>query len=446
MSKPASYTDPQVVADITAAAAATGSDYRALVCVFLFGANDNHNTVMPLGGVNRQQYDLYRADQTNVGIPVGQSPTNHLTADWRLHHNLPALKTIWDAGKLGVLMNVGMLRKPMDRARYLTAPQADLPSQLFSHNSQQQQWQQLPDSAATILHGWMGRSVDLAGSIYNALSLSGAVPAMTIAGNQVQMVGYEAQPAYLSAAGATTINNPSHYGSTLLSGGHMAAARGRSEYDNQLQGYFGQKTLDAIDSQALLNGMIAALPATPDGRFTAIPSNTLAQQLKTVARVIHSRTAFEHRRQLFFVSLGGFDNHANLRTNHDALMTTVNAALNAFWLALGDLGVQNDVVTFTESDFGRTLMSNGSNGSDHGWGSHHFILGGAVNGAIYGLPYDMTVNGPQDSGQGRTIPTTSADEYIGTLLRWWGIPTQHLHLVLPNLLNMPRRTVAGLLP
>lgn len=446
MTTPSSFTDPTVVADLTAAAAAGGgTDYKALVCIFLFGANDAHNTVIPLTGENRVAYDTYRSNQVSVGVPLAQAPANGLTTNWRLHHNLATLKTRWDAGDLGVLLNVGMLQEPTTRDQYLSES-VRLPEQLFSHNSQTQQWQSLPGYKGQMLEGWFGRAADLADDYYNPAPYNGLPPGYSVNGQQLQLIGYDAKANDMLSTGALVIGTGTNYGSTLVSGNHLINSRSRQEYDNLLQSLWSQRMIEAVASQASLSAQLQALPATPEGRFTAVPSNTLAQQLKTVARVIHSRTQFAQRRQVFFVGLGGFDHHATLRTLHDGLMTTLNQAMDTFWNALGDLGVQNSVVTFTQSEFGRALMQNGSYGVDHGWGGHHFILGGAVNGGLYGVEPNITPNGPNDAGQGRLIPTTSVDQYAATLLRWWGIPEQHLPLVVPNLARFSPRVIPGLLP
>lgn len=445
MTIPASYSSAAVVSDMTAAAAAGGgTDYKALVCLFFFGGNDAHNTVMPLRGANRQAYDLYRSDTTNIGIPVDQAPANGLTADWRLHHSLASLKTRWDEGKLGVLLNVGMLQEPTTKAGYLGGT-AKLPEQLFSHSDQTPQWQSLPTYKGAMAEGWFGRAADLAKTYYNPAPTDGLSMLYSIYGQQLQVTGFDAMQNSMSGTGALTVNAGTTHSSTLVSGSHLINARTRSEYGNLPQGLWASRVGRAVATQAALGARLLALPGTPAGRFSAVSSNTLAQQFRTVAQTIYSQSALGQRRQLFFVGLGGFDTHQNNRVTHDSRMVTVNDALDAFYTALGDLGMTNNVVTFTESDFGRALLQNGS-GVDHGWGGHHFILGGAVNGGLYGTPPDLTADSPDDAGQGRLIPTTSVDRYAGTLLKWWGIPESRLDLVIPNIVNFSGRTIPGLLP
>lgn len=438
MTKPASYTDPTVVADLTAAAAANGgSDFKALVCLFLFGGNDAHNTVMPLTGANRVAYDTFRANQTNVGIPIGQAPTNHLNADWRLHHNLNDLKTLWDAGKVATIMNVGPLIEPTNRDSY-NARSVKLPDQLFSHNSQQQQWQKLPPYRAVYTHGWMGRAHDLAAAYYNPSALSGVTAVLSVAGTQVQMIGYEAKLTGLEASQTTPVARftagVNYTGSSITTGdpSPIRQSRERHDWDNKLQEYMAANNLQAFLQTEALNTNLQALPAGA-ATIYGTPANGLPSALFTAARLIQSAATFGHRRQLIFVSLGGFDNHSSLRTNHDALMNTVDDAIATFRSAMVSMGFDNNVVLFTESDFGRTLVQNGSLGSDHGWGGHHFAVGGPVIGGMYGPPVDLTVNSIMDAGQGRLIPQLACEQYVGTLLKWWGIPEQHLPLVLPNI-------------
>ena len=446
MTKPSSYTDPSVVADLTAAAAAGGgSDFKALVCLFLFGANDNHNTVMPLTGANRLAYDTFRADQVNVGIPVGQAPTNHLNADWRLHHNLNDLKTLWDAGKVATVMNVGPLVEPTNRDSYASRS-VRLPDQLFSHNSQQQYWMKLPAWRASYTHGWMGRAADLAAAYYNPAPAGGLQSVFSISGTQVQMVGYEARPNGLEASQTAPVNRftsgTNYTGSAIVTGdpSPLRQSRQRSDWDNKLQDYMAANNLATHVQVEQLNTSLQALPAGAAAIY-GTPASGLPSALFTAARLIQSAATFGQRRQLIFVSLGGFDNHASLRANHDALMTVVDDAIATFRAAMVSMGFDNNVVLFTESDFGRTLVQNGSRGSDHGWGGHHFAVGGPVIGGLYGPPVDLTAGSIMDAGQGRLIPQVSCEQYVGTLLKWWGIPEQHLPLVLPNLPNFSPRVL-----
>jgi uncharacterized protein (DUF1501 family) len=321
-----------------------------------------------------------------------------------------------------------------------------LPSQLYSHNSQTEQWQSLPEYQALTLNGYMGRAEDLVGSIYNPNPELGLNSLWSVNGRVKQMQGWDAVSDELSTGGASAANTGTANGSTLSTGtpSPLALARTQQSWNNKLQAMMAARVNDALTRQAGIASLLPTLSATPEARFAAVASNSLAQQLKTVARVIAGRAAFGRRRDLFFVGLGGWDDHAGLVANYGPRLTVLDVALQTFWDALGDLGVQQNVITYTQSEFGRSLKRNEA-GSDHGWGGHALILGGAVaGGAIYGEEPDLTPGSTIDDGQGRLIPTTSVDQYVGSLLEWWGIPQAQLPLVLPNIENFSPQVIPGL--
>ena len=406
-------------------------DYKALVCLYFFGANDAHNTVIPRRGDNRATYDKYRADQVNVGVPANRAPINALTDDWRLHPKLTAFKDAWDTGNLGVVLNVGMLQEPTTRAQYL-ARSVHLPDQLFSHNSQTEQWQSLPAYHQLGVDGWMGRAADLMNAKYNSESFRGLPSTYSVYGSRTQMMGKDSAGNDLQASGVMVATPGMAHGSKLVTDEHFTKARSRSEYGNLLQDLFATRMTSAITAQQALSEKLQELSVPAVFKYILWKRMTnLSQQLRMVLRVITSRRQLGQKRQMFFVGLGGFDNHANLRAGHDAQMGVVDDAVKTFWSALGDSGLRNNVTLFTQSEFGRALLQNGSKGVDHGWGSHHFVLGGAVKGGVYG-GLDMTLGGPEDTSQGRYIPSTSVDQYVATLLRWWGVEEEHLPLIVPN--------------
>lgn len=442
--KPASYTDPAVVADLTAAAAANGgTDYKALVCIFLFGANDSHNTVVPTAASpNRAPYDTYRS---NIGIAANAAPTNVLNTNWRLHPSLDRLKGLHDTNKLATLLNVGMLLEPVNRASYL-AKSVKLPDQLFSHNSQQQQWQSLPEWKKQMLTGWFGRAASLAQAYYNPAPFQSLDCLYGVNQTALQMDGFDTTEAFsIRSAGIVLPFAGAAVGTDIITAGRLTAAKAASSsYSNVLQQMFAAKLASGEARATSINAQLQTLPAPAQAFFDPFNSgNALSSALNMVARVIHSRTQLAQRRQLFFVGLGGWDDHANLLAAHGPRLQLVDDAIGAMWDALGNLGLQNNVAIFTESDFGRALVQNGS-GSDHGWGGHHFVVGGSVTGGIYGQEPDYNLGSSVDSGQGRLIPTTSVEQYAGTLLKWWGIPEQHLPLVLPNLPNFAPATLGFL--
>jgi uncharacterized protein (DUF1501 family) len=420
------------LATIGAAAAQTATDYRALVCVFLYGANDHNNTVIPFDTTSFSAYTAARSTISRVitdllpltpGVPLTGANAGRQFA---LPKELAPLRTIWDAGKLAVMANVGPLIVPTTKIQYnnLSVP---LPPKLFSHNDQQSVWQaSAPEGAKD---GWGGRIGDLmasqnASSIFTCNSISGA--AVFLAGQST--IAYQ-----LSTSGSTAIAGITGN----LFGSASASAGLRSLITNGGANIFTQDLADttrrSIDANVSLS---AALASAPDLPLPAdLTTSSLAAQLRVVARMIASRNSLGAKRQVFFVSLGGWDTHDDQLVNQPALHTQLGSALAYFYNATVSLGISNNVTTFTGSDFGRTLTSNGD-GSDHGWGSHHFVLGGAVRGQqYYGTFPVMGLNNNDEVGSGRLLPTTSVDQYAATLARWFGVSDSSMRLVLPNIGN-----------
>lgn len=372
------------LAAISEAAAFDATDYKALVCVFLYGGNDYANTVIPYDLPN---YDLYSAirgggaNRTAGGIayghdqltPTALSPLGGQTLtdglQYALAPELTGFKSLFDAGKLAVQLNVGPLIVPVTRVQYESSNRTlyPLPPKLFSHNDQQSVWQALGSEGSTV--GWGGRMGDL-GMSSNGNALLTCISA---AGNAVFVAGRNALQYQISPDGAIKINalQASPYGldsvrdalKTLIT---QASAQ-------SLEDEYAVVTRRSIQLEGGVNAALAGVNLNTS--FDA--TNPLAAQLRIVARLIGARATLNVKRQVFFVSLGGFDNHDFLMQNHPGLMTQVNNALSSFYQATVELGVANNVTAFTASDFGRTLTSN-SDGSDHGWGSHHFVVGGAV--------------------------------------------------------------------
>ncbi len=419
------------LASIGEAAAFGATDYKALVCVFLYGGNDYGNTVLPYDAAN---YARYAAIRTGIATPRDSLAATVLTPQLALPGGmqlalapeLAPLKPLFDAGKLAVQLNVGPLVVPTTLAQY-TAQSVPLPPKLFSHNDQQSVWQaSSPEGAVS---GWGGRIGDM------ALSNNGnaVFTCISVSGNAVFVAGRTAAQYQISTTGAVPISavrNPV-YGSSALAAALQAQATQSSAH--VLENEHARITQRSIASEALVSGALAALPALA----TPFPTtgNSLASQLQMVAKLIAARSVLSAKRQVFFVSLGGFDLHDFLPDQHPGLLTNVGAALAAFHDATVELGVSNSVTAFTASDFGRTLASNGD-GSDHGWGSHHFVVGGAVQGGrFYGTAPAIAVNGPDDVGQGRLLPTTSVDQFAATLARWFGVSASELSTVVPGIGN-----------
>jgi uncharacterized protein (DUF1501 family) len=416
------------------AAAATAADYKAMVCVFLYGGNDYANTLVPYDDVH---HTLYRAQRptlayartaldatalTPVAAPVDR---NGVPYQYALAPELAPLLPHWSAGRLAAVLNVGTLMQPTSKAQY-SAKSVPLPPKLFSHNDQQSVWQSSSPEGAT--SGWGGRMGDLFES-GNGLSTFTCV---NVSGNAVFMSGRSAVQYQVSSSGSVPLNaiKSPLFGSTACSDALRALVT--APRTHLMEAEHTRVMARSIGANESLTAALAGVPPIA----TAFPAgNGLASQLQMVARMISAADALQAKRQVFFVSLGGFDTHDGLLTTHPALLSTVAAALAAFQSALAELGVADRVTTFTASDFGRTLSGN-SDGSDHGWGSMHFALGGAVQGRrFYGTAPVIANNGPDDVGQGRLLPTTSVDQYAATLGGWFGLSDAQLLQVLPNLAN-----------
>ena len=419
-----------------AAAESSPSDYKALVCVFLYGGNDHANTLVPVDNAHHAAYASIRTSiatpQASL-LPTALTPTQALPdgLQYALAPDLAPLKGLWDAGRMAVQLNVGPLIQPTTLAQY-NARSVLLPPKLFSHNDQQSIWQSsLPEGAVS---GWGGRMGDLmlagnGGSVFTCVSVTG---------NAVFLSGQSAVQYQLSTNGAVAINGISK----ALNGSTTAQAALRSlitaSNSHLFADEYARVTRRSIDAEGQVTAALKVLPALATPFDSSLP---LAQQLKMVARMIAARTSFGTSRQVFMVSLGGFDLHDFLLDRHPGLLRTVASAMTSFYAATVELGVADKVTTFTASDFGRTLSSNGD-GSDHGWGSHHFVLGGAVNGKRYfGSAPAVAVNGPDDVGQGRLLPTTSVDQFGATLATWLGVSDTNLPLVVPNIGSFSTRNL-----
>jgi uncharacterized protein (DUF1501 family) len=424
------------------AQAATPANYKALVCVFLYGANDAHNMVTPFDTASYNSYATVRGTlahpQPNLWplTPITPLPGGRQIA---LAPELGALRTLFDANKLAVLANVGPLIQPTDRAQFL-AKSVPLPPKLFSHNDQQSIWQSSQPEGAK--QGWGGRIGDIlasqnVNSMFTCTSVTGTQA--FLAGQVVRQYQVDATIGAIPVAGIYGAPAPFNLPPGILYSSAAASAalnniltRNRTHlFENDLRG-INQRSLDGYVN---VSAALAAAPANV-APFNAFPANnSLAAQLQMVARLISVASQLNVTRQVFMVSLGGFDTHGAQAAAHPVLMTQLSAALAAFQAAMDQLNLGPQVTTFTASDFGRTLVPNGD-GTDHGWGGHHFVMGGAVNGRqIYGTYPDLVLGNSTDSGNGRLIPTTSVEQYAATLARWMGVSDANLPVILPNLPN-----------
>jgi uncharacterized protein (DUF1501 family) len=416
------------LAAMSEAAAATATDYKALVCVFLYGGNDYGNTLIPYDNARYTAYQGMRptlAYAQSALAPTLLTPRVALPGgmQYAIAPELSPLLPIFNAGRMGVLLNVGTLVQPTTKAQY-TANSVPLPPKLFSHNDQQSVWQSSNPEGAT--SGWGGRIGDL----FEAGNGNASFTCINVSNNAVFLSGKQAVQYQVSASGPVALTAAK----TLF--GSSACAAELQRLITAPRSHLFESEHTKIMARALsAGGQLTTALAGGKPLSTPFPTgNSLADQLKLVARLISTSNEVGAKRQVFFVSLGGFDNHDGLDTVHPALLTTVADALSAFYAATTELGVASQVTTFTASDFGRTLT--GNDGSDHGWGSMHFMLGGAVNGGRYfGTAPVVANNGPDDVGQGRLLPSTSVDQYAATLGKWFGLSDADLLTVLPNLGN-----------
>ncbi len=412
-------------------ALAAGSGYQALVCIFLAGGNDGHNTVVPITTA-QQNYNVYQAGRGPLAISqAALLPIANGADTYGLHPSLVEIQGLYNQDKAAVLANVGMLVQPLTRTQYLNPNGIPIPSQLFSHSDQTGQWQTaIPTGLGST--GWGGRITDLlqsqnSGAIFPAIS--------SVGGCGLFCTGAQTYPATVP---------PPPQGSTGATGmatlGGVSGARGTGmqqvlTFDNGLQlVQAGNSIMTRGNSYAnTLTGLLGSNKIK-----TVFPANNpLAAQLQTVANIMSVRTQLGLSRQIFFCQLGGFDTHSQQVETQTPLLQQLSQAVLAFYTATQELGVDSSVTTFTASEFGRTLNPSGNDGSDHAWGNHHFILGsGVVGGQFYGNFPSLALGGPNDANtRGTLIPSTAVDQYGSTLAQWFGVGAGSLSSIFPNIGN-----------
>jgi uncharacterized protein (DUF1501 family) len=408
-----------------AASAQQASEYKALVCIFLAGGNDQSNTIVP---VSTAEYDAYARSRGALALSSAQllpiSPASWNGPALSMNPSMVGLKALFDSGKVACLANAGTLCAPTTRAQYLNAS-VKLPFQLFSHSDQAGAWQTgLPDRPSAT--GWLGRMGDMTASAFNAGSSVSI--AMSVAGNTTILAGDRTIQYQVTTQGAVRVSALGNLGGSAAAGDALRSlttgGRGGSLLENELN----RVSARAIGAESVVTASLSSVNLT-----TAFPNTGVGNQLKMVAQLIGARAGLTHKRQIFFVQAGGYDFHSNLIGAQSDRLKELSDAMAAFYQATVALGVSRNVTSFTASDFGRALQSNGQ-GSDHGWGAHHFIMGDAVIGnRIYGKFPSVVLNGPEDAGQGRLVPSTSVDEYVATLASWFGVSPGNLSTVVPNI-------------
>lgn len=412
------------------AAAAANNDYKAVVFWFFNGGNDAHNLLVNL---DDKAYPLYAAPRANIcmkreemlplpdfgGVKLG------------LHPAMPRMAARIAAGNAAILANVGVLSVPTTREQFARGwgvpPTVQVPYNLFSHSDQQNCWATAMPNDPTAKTGWGGRLMDLA-SPFNGSSVCS--PSISTSGNTDLLNGFDTRQYQIGSNGAAMINDdvPARRTArlTLLS----------QPRKHRLEQLYVDVMARSINSAIGVNTALAAA-----GDFaTVFPADEAGNQAKIVARLIKARSGIGARRQTFFISLGGWDFHDRLRDQQKARLSVVDAAMDAFYQAMVEIGMDKQVVQATGSDFGRSLQQNGTNadGADHGWGGHHFIVGGGVKGGqMYGKWPQVALESPDDGGQGRLIPTTAVDEYVAALARWMSVPADAIPVALPNVVRFP---------
>lgn len=398
------------------------ASYRALVCVFQFGGNDGGNMVVPLSGGS---FETYQRGRGPLALPLRDLlPIEAQGTAYGLHPRLTGLRELYRQRRVAIAANAGLLVRPVTRQQFRQSAVA-LPRNLFSHGDQVHQWQS-SNPAGGSATGWAGRMEDVLPASESRLP-----PAISMAGNSLFLTGQKTFHATVDLANT---------GGLAFTAGRGGEAR-LDAVRRILQLDSGARLVTAAQD-VLATGLRQseeirqAASAAPELKQT-FPNTSLGNQLRQVALLIASRSRLGAQRQVFFCSHGGYDNHADLLPSQDRLLSELDPALTSFYRATEELGVVSQVTTFTATEFGRTFNVSSTRGSDHGWGNHLLVMGGAVRGGeMYGEFPVLELGGPSDvAGRGIWIPTMSLDQYSAALAAWYGVGTTELNQVFPNLGN-----------
>ena len=415
------------------ALAAESSGYQALVCIYLAGGNDGHNTVIPVVTA-QQNYSLYQ--QIRQGLALSQSSLNVIQNGsdvYGLHPSLPEMQSLYNQGKAAILTNVGNLVTPITRADYLSNNLKLVPEALFSHGDQTNQWQSgIPNALAA--SGWGGRMADALQS-NNSAGIFPPISTMSSCG--LFCTGKETNPASVPPpSGGTAATGMQTIGPIQTAESTATGMQQLLTFDNGLQ-LVQASNGNVKHGNDYANTLLGLLSTPKITTKFPLSNNVLAAQLQTVANVMSVRSELGLTRQIFFCQFGSFDTHGGQRATQQALLAQLSQAVLAFYEATQELGIAENVTTFTASEFGRTLTPSGNDGSDHAWGNHHFIIGGGVQGGkFYGAFPSLEIGGTYDANtRGTLIPTTSIAQYGATLAQWFGVPSGSISSVFPNIGN-----------
>jgi uncharacterized protein (DUF1501 family) len=406
------------------ALAATTPDYKALVCIFLYGGNDANNMVIP---TDTAGYGRYSAVRTAGGSSIALAQNTLLGlngVNYGLHPSLPEIQSLYNSGAAALITNVGTLTQPLTKAQY-QAGTAN-PSNLYSHPDQQEEWQNAAASGVTTT-GWAGRVSDVLSGSYNT---SATIPMVTsVAGDTLFCNGVSTTPVSVS---------PGNLGGAACSEGSECSARQTAA--QSLITFNSGVSLITADDHITSNAYSYAATLTAATKSvtpltTVFPATGLGAQLKQISQIIQVRAALGVQRQIFFCGIGNFDTHSNQVALQASLLSQISPAMLAFYNSTTEMGIANQVTSFTMSDFARTFQPNSNTGTDHAWGSHHIVFGGAVKGgSLYGTFPSLVLGGTDDSGtNGRWIPSTGSVQYAATLASWFGVPANQLATVFPNI-------------
>lgn len=397
--------------------------HKALVCLFLQGGNDSFNMLAPRESDEYSRYATSRGEMAIASEEFLPIVDNASGRAFGLHPNLAEIQNLYDSGDLAFVSNTGSLVEPTTLANYKSGS-AKLPLGLFSHADQSMHWQtSTPDKRDSI--GWLGRVADV-------LDVANTDPKVSmnisLAGTNILQTGKSVIPYAVTNNGAIDLQFYENENHTYFKSAVDSLLA--QEYENLLQRTYSKLNREAIDLGIVFNQAIEQGTSFS----TEFPDTRLGGELQMVARSIAAQGSLNQQRQTFMVNNGGWDTHDNHIEDHAELLLEMSGAIGAFWNAMTELGLQDQVTLFTASDFGRTLTSNGD-GTDHGWGGNHLVLGGGLNGGrLYGeYPEDLSIDNSLDTGRGRFVPTLSVDEYFAELALWFGAQSSDLPLMLPNL-------------